>query len=321
MKKVIGAIFVALLVFSVLSLFSIGMSHYYFQTGLSSYYDVQDRDKWDNYSVNVAKSISCFEYALAFNRLGIFDKYYMYDIYYYLALSYWSIAENTKANQYLQQLLEVDLDTLDEKRRNELELLKIRTGISVNGIIDNGWRAIVNQNLVKEGDMINGVVIKNITPEYIEFQHKDFLFTDSVDRSNPLVIRGLMEVRQLIAKASVVGNSLALQKEVFESALQRTETILAEYALDKEDYIYLLNRRTEINRRLLDIEDALRLAHRNKDVNIGMTMDEVVSILGEADNVNVIIDESDNQKWEYPDRTLYFVSTVEGWILDSEILK
>lgn len=316
MKKILSAVFVAFFVFCVLSLFSIGMSHYYFQRGLVSYHDSQDIAKWSDFNTNLAKAISCFEYAVAFNRLGVFDRYYMYDIYYYLTLSYWESSNIEKTREYISELLSQANGVVDDKRRRELENLKVRCSIVVNGVIDDGWRAIVNQNFVKENDTIEDVIVSKINDEYVEFRYRDYTFTDSVDRVNPLVKQGIVETISLIKQASEHKDAYYMKRKTLQQALVRAQLVIDEYALNRPDLDYLTNTIKDIKQKIDFVERVISNAETSKEVFVGMTADEVLKILGPANEVNTIYGEQEKQKWSYGNMTLYFDETSQGLILE-----
>lgn len=320
MKKLLGALFVGLFVFSVLSLFSIGMSHYYFQTGVASYHNSQDPDNWSDYNKNIIKAISCFEYALAFNRLGIFDKYYGYDIYYYLTLSYWHSNNTAKAGEYIDRLLDGDNVILDKERKNELEFLRIRSGIVVNGVFEDGTSAIVNQNLVKVNDSVNGVSIYKITPEYLVFKYNGMSFTDSVDRVNPLVMQGISEVRRELDQKINQSTDYFEKEKDLEQVLTRSQTLISDYALDKPDFVYLNKAIVEIKLRLAHVQKEIARINKQKTVFAGMSDSDVIKIIGHADQINTIYGDIEQQKWIYDDATLVFENTDKGLIL-KEYLK
>lgn len=309
MKNNFLAVILGLIVFIVMTISSLGMSKYHFHNGITALNSVKDADKVANFSINSGKAVAHFEYALAFDMFGLNGKDFAVKTSKYLGESYLFLGENIKAKNSFEKALAILAPDEVIHEIDDLKFWLIKSTIRVNGIVDDGWRAIVNQNIVSVGDEIGQVKIVEVTSEYVGFTYQGKYFTDSVDKYNSLVMRGLADSKQFLRKASKA-EDIGIAAASAISAVKIAKEVIEDYAVDKPQLIAL----NAIVEKGEDLESRIRQriskAKRNRELLVGMNGADIIEVFGEPKNVNSLYNMDANERWEYVDRELFF--RVEG---------
>jgi len=302
-KFTVGFILFLVVIISGLKLFA-AMENSYLKKGIGFLAKAEETRDVKLFEKNLKGAIGNLKRALFLNKINVFEVSKAGKICYILGKAYLLSDENVSAEECFINARKIFSDKDTYATPSELELKILQSLVSVNGIV-GGNRAIVNDYMVKEGDLVKGIEVTKITDSYVMFNKGGVVFSSSVDKYNPIAKNLRMEYLETFQIVQQNENS-GIARIEFRKLRDDVTRFLKLYMMDtsQKDEMQLLIDRCADQISLIDKE--IETAKMQNRVIEGLSMDDVISVLGEPLSKHELFEMDADEKWVYGDKVLYF---------------
>jgi len=287
----------------ILALLPIPLKLFFLSEGMSDFTRANTSSNEAVFKKRLKDSFKHFELARLCNTFSFFSRAGESEIAYRLGLVLLYQRNNEQARPYFEEAKSLlkGKDTFASAEDIELNLLQCQ--IKLDGFVD-GNQAMVNQHLVKEGDVINGITVLRITKNYILFKGGDFVFSDSLDKYTPSTKKLGQACQGLLSSAEK--DTMGFARVYYRLAKRCAKDLLCCVTMDVEQADAMKKIIVESDRKVAQIDTAIAGAKKSRTVIVGMDKKDAEDILGKPLEKKKLFEMAYNEQWLYGDSTLYF---------------
>lgn len=299
-KLLVAILIIAVLAFCAITLASLYLKDLFLKRGLE---DFEEASRSYN-KKGFEKAVSSLELALLFNRFSVFDHSHLSETYYNLGLSNLYLRNNEKANSNLSKAKKTLSKEDEYVDAEELESKLLQSLVKVEGIID-GDNTIVNRDIAIKGDLIKGVEIVQITKHYVVFKYGDKIFSDSIDKYNPLSKKERDKCLKSFSRAQKCDNP-GFASCYYTEARMIARNTLHIFDMDLEQTNQMQQVINKCEKEISRINAEIEEAGKRGKIIAGMKRKDVEAALGKPIEKKKMIRMNNDEKWIYADKVLYF---------------
>jgi hypothetical protein len=301
-KLLIAAIIAG--VFLGLTLSAIPFKNYYFEKGLEEFNQGENAVNEGVFKNSLTEAIRSFEISFLFNKFSLFDHTYLSETQYKMGMSHLYLRQHKLAHAYFKAAkrnFSLKDDYIDKQ---ELDSKIIQSLVRVEGTLGQG-RALVNQNIVRAGDLVGDVKVVEVTEHYVVFEKGQETFSDSIDKYNPLAKKARRKCWRYFDAAREADN-LRFMRDYYWLGKKQSEVFLQTFSMDWEQTEEVKEAVAEADRQIADIDREIAQAINQGVVVAGMTGQQAEKILGPPLETNRMVGKEADERWIYEDTILYF---------------
>lgn len=301
-KLLIAAIIIG--VFLGLTLSAIPFKNYYFEKGLEEFTKAEKTFNEGLFRTALTEAIRNFGISFLFNKFSLFNHADLSETQYKLGISHLYGRNYELAHVYFtaaKKSFSAKDDYIDPP---ELDAKIIQTLVRVEGNLDQG-RALVNQNIVQAGDFVGDVEVVEVTNHYVVFRKGDDVFSDGIDKYNPLAEKERQACRRYFDQAREEDN-LRFRRDYYWLGKKQSEVLLKNFSMDKEQTEEIQSAVAEADQQIMQIDREIAQSVTQGVIIAGMTGQDVERILGAPLEQNRTLGKDEDERWIYEDRILYF---------------